>query len=519
MDQPVRKRGRPQITKEYTNPLESPMAHSSMKVQKLGASSFSRPMMKVGQVNPSPRIRRTSSSSGAAGSETPLSGPGSTAKGRYRGKLLTTPTKRPTVNRSCTPSSVSSSSDSIFHSSSKMSLKSSPPVAAYDCSEDKVQDEDFQQFKFSLTIGENGRASIAGSSPQTSPIKENAKVRKPEVTTGASQTTISTSEKSRVLSLLKQMRNSTVSQKKGLAPEVQDESFKSNNETSMSMSMSSIIKSPQPPSTPRTSFAMRTGFTPNTSVDQVLLDIVSTPKAGLYSGNEGHLMNLGLPSNVVTFSPKNRIPLRKNQEGKVLQDKLEAQRQQYVFKFSSADPLLLTDDVEGNWAEVIYNQSQGSPKHHLCFNTPPSWVNWGSPRAFSPQRQDSNTVFISACQGSAVDRSRFNRTHPQDNNFSVNSSPCRETTSARARLSLNNADKILGEPSTPKTHDATITSAVGYTPLIQQTMNGSLTAKYIPGLLAKSPSGNTMTDQIKSVPIGSEQEDARVALKRLVADR
>lgn len=514
MDQPVRKRGRPQITKEYSNPLESPMAHSSMKVQKLGPSKFSRPMMKVGQVTPSPRIRRTSSSSGTGNGEPLLSGPGSTAKGRYRGVLLTTPTKRPALNRSSTSSSVSPSSDSIFHSSSKLSLKSSPPVVTWNESEDKVLDDGFQQFKFALTIGENGRATIAGSSPLSTPTKE----APAETTTRShaeqsgegSQHTISASEKSRVLSLLKQMRNSTSSQRKSSAGEVSRTFNALSDKTQNESSMSSIIKSPQAPSTPRTSFTMRTGFTPNTGIDQVLLDIVSTPKAGLYGGSEqtGSLA----PSSIITISPKGKLPARRNLDGRAQQD-----RQQYVFKFSSADPLLLTDDVEGNWAEVMYNQSQGSPKQQLCFNTPPSWVNWGSPRAFSPQRQDSNTVYISAFQGTNIDKTRALRT--QDSTIGASPSNRREQASIKSPSNIGAIGKTMGEPSTPKFYDVPVTSAVGCTPLIQQTMNGSLTAKYVPALLNASQTADTTADQEKPVSMGTEQEDARVALKRLVADR
>lgn len=503
------------------------MAHSSMKVQKLGPSSFSRPMMKVGQVTPSPRNRRTSSSCGSAGGETSSCGPGSTAKGRYRGVILATPTKRPAGSRSFTPSSASSSSDSIFQSSSKLSLKSSPPVAVWHGSEDKAQDDSFQQFKFALTIGENGRATIAGSSPLSSPVKEkpDVEMRKlnAEVSSEAPQTAVTSTEKSRVLSLLRQMRNTTGSasgsQTRSRVLETQESSFSSSVNSNSENLSSSMLRSPQMPSTPRTSFTMRTGFTPNTGIDQVLLDIVSTPKAGLYGGNDGHTINFGIPSNFITFSPKGRIPVKKTQEGKAQQDKLEAQRQQYVFKFSSADPLLLTDDVEGNWSEVIYNQTQGSPKHQLCFNTPPSWVNWGSPRAFSPQRLDTGSVLISACQGTAVEKERFNRGHSQNGGLNVNSPPFVEPISAKNGSDRVSAEKAVVEPSTPKSYNVPMTTVVGCTPLIQQTMNGSLAAKYVPGLLAGGPMEEAVAEQMKPVPVVAEQEDARVALKRLVADR
>ena len=48
----IKKRGRPPITKDYPDPLQSPMAHSSMQVQKQGPRSFAKPLMKVGQCSP-----------------------------------------------------------------------------------------------------------------------------------------------------------------------------------------------------------------------------------------------------------------------------------------------------------------------------------------------------------------------------------------------------------------------------------------------------------------------------------
>lgn len=43
-----RKRGRPTIMKHYDNPMESPMAHLSLKMQKIDTNSLAKPTMKVG---------------------------------------------------------------------------------------------------------------------------------------------------------------------------------------------------------------------------------------------------------------------------------------------------------------------------------------------------------------------------------------------------------------------------------------------------------------------------------------
>lgn len=568
MEKPARKRGRPPITKDYTNPLESPMAHSSMKVRKLGAQNFSRPLMKVGQFTPSPRNRRTSSSSSSGSDSTNLLGPGSTTKkGRYRGVILTTPTKRSNSisnAANCTPSSTPSTNDSIFHSTSRMTLKSSPPIStspllASGGAKGMSHCDTAQQFKFALTIGENGRATIAGSSPVSSPTKVNIpqkELRSSNDNSGVTglQNSISTYEKKRVLSLLKRMRNNTTNPNKHsnstkpygrvnqtlndkLPTALVQNELSSNNELPYSPDFKplstnsnqfaanmSAPKSPQPPSTPRTSFAMRTGFTPNVGIDQVLLDIVSSPKAGLIAGNDSHIINFGHPSNIVTLSPRNR-PISRTTSSQQQQQQQQQQEQQFVFKFSSADPLLLTDDVEGNWSEIIYSHLQASPRRQICFNTPPSWMNLGSPRAFSPQRQDSNTILVSACQstgGELQTEGRSNNIRAHNGILNINSSPPRTTMSGvlpHKAPALNCTDKYMAEPSTPRAQEFPIPAIIECTPLIQQTMNGSLTSKCLPGMLPVGGVTDIGKEPAKLMSVGIEQEDARAALKKLIAER
>ena len=160
----IKKRGRPPITKDYPNPLQSPMAHSSMQVQKQGPHSFAKPLMKVGQSSPSPNKRRLSIDHHHNLAAT-------TRKGRYRGVLLSTPTKKSSTNGSTpisTPSSNDSYNNTVFSETRKTFLQSSPPIMTSSPAFQKKNDYMFpsqDQFKLSLTITESGKAVIAGSLP------------------------------------------------------------------------------------------------------------------------------------------------------------------------------------------------------------------------------------------------------------------------------------------------------------------------------------------------------------------
>ncbi|AQZ17022.1 MSA2 (YKR077W) and MSA1 (YOR066W) [Zygosaccharomyces parabailii] len=600
MEKPARRRGRPPITKDYANPMESPMAHSSLKMQKQGAQGFSRPMMKVGSVTPSPRNRSSSNS----GTES-CSNPGSTTKkGRYRGVILSTPTKWPAggngssvAGSATTPTP--SSSDSVFCSASKMALKSSPPLSTSPLKNEEGSGKmDCSQFKFSLTIGENGRASIAGSSQGSTPVKPGS--------SDSEETGLPTFEKSKVLTLLKQMRSDPPAialpgsmarikkplhkRKQNSFPEIELPPIFEAGKSPRGGPM--FPQSPQPPSTPKTSFSVRTGFTPNVGIDQVLLDVVTSPRSGTVAGSESQLSYSYL-SNMISLSPRSRLEihsphrqrmdapqqnhqtqprqshhshqhqqrqeseqqeqqdqLRKQQESpqdkqqspqkQKQQQQQQQQQQQFVFKFSSADPLLLTDDADGNWSEIIYNHLQNSPRPQICFNTSPSWVNFGSPRAFSPQRRDSTTLAPThiALESEPPKGRLPSQIHRADSVTNINSSPPRKelfptlplrnpslpcSTALSPRVSSSHhAEKFVPEPSTPRSQEVQLPTMIECTPLIQQTMNGSLTTKYISGMLS---AGGTMTDSIagkeqgRHIPVAGEQEDARAALKRLIAER
>lgn len=669
MEKPIRKRGRPPITKDYANPLESPMAHSSLRMQRQGAQVFQRPTMKVGTVTPSPKNRSFSNSSiGNGGGNANVtsnssstlvengSQPGSsTKKAKYRGVILSTPTKWPAGGKNdtatgSTATPTPSSSDSVFCSASRLALKSSPPLSTSPLKDEKdgnsadhvkkcfsnVEGTDptfrdpssSQQFKFSLTIGENGRASIAGSSSRDSTPSKLNDSRRP---TGVDQDNkedlgLQTFEKRKVLTLLKQMRNNAPppspsnavsrvkkpmhkNKKQNLFPETELPPILETaagvtpgitpGATSAGGRSPRVppiwAQSPQPPSTPKTSFAIRTGFTPNIGIDQVLLDVVASPKNG---GPMENPLNYGYLSNMVSLSPKTKYSegqpqqhspeahqesqqrqqehqqeqqeqqqeqeqeqqQQQQQKDEEQQKQRQQTQQQFVFKFSGADPLLLTDDADGNWSEVIYNHLQNSPRPQICFNTPPSWVNFGSPRAggFTPQARRDSASQTSLQHDPSKSIKGFSQGNRRDSIINLNSSPPRRElfpasplrrpslpynatltpriTTNTAAVAGNHNDKLVPEPSTPRGQEVPLPAMIECTPLIQQTMNGSLTTKYLSNVL--SATGNGANDSgvddcgsfaEASAPVkeparhllspGGEQEDARAALKKLIAER
>ncbi|GAV51927.1 hypothetical protein ZYGR_0AF03990 [Zygosaccharomyces rouxii] len=649
MEKPVRKRGRPPITKDYANPLESPMAHSSLRMQRQGAQVFQRPTMKVGSVTPSPKNRSFSNSGigngggnanmGNNGNSTIVesgSQPGSsTKKTRYRGVILSTPTKWPAGGRNDTTTGSTgtptpSSSDSVFCSASKLALKSSPPLSTSPLKDENDENVNShmknrfpnakgagpnfpsssasQQFKFSLTIGENGRASIAGSSSQDSTPCKSDRSQQPrsDGQDNREDLGLPTFEKRKVLTLLKQMRNdgpppspsNAVSRvkkpknkhkKQSSLPEVELPPILETNPITNAASKTPKVppiwsQSPQPPSTPKTSFAIRTGFTPNIGIDQVLLDVVTSPKS---AGPMENPLNYGYLSNMISLSPKTKTPessqqgqsqrqsqqahqesqQRQQEQQEQQQQKDEEQQkqkqqtqQQFVFKFSSADPLLLTDDADGNWSEVIYNHLQNSPRPQICFNTPPSWVNFGSPRAggFTPQMRRDSTSQTALQNDPSKSMRGLSQVSRRDSVINLSSSPPRRelfpasplrrpslpynttltprVTTNTTTVAGNHNDKLLPEPSTPRGQDVQLPAMIECTPLIQQTMNGSLTTKYLSNVLSTTANGTNDSGindcgsfAEAAAPVkeptrhlsspGGEQEDARAALKKLIAER
>ncbi|CAI4837295.1 CBM_collapsed_G0053130.mRNA.1.CDS.1 [Saccharomyces cerevisiae] len=78
-------------------------------------------------------------------------------------------------------------------------------------------------------------------------------------------------------------------------------------------------------------------------------------------------------------------------------------------------------------------------------------------------------------------------------------------------------------PSTPRNQEFQLPTLIECTPLIQQTMNGSLGTNATPNLhgfpvgTGKAPS--SFDDSLKQNPYSNKQDDARTALKRLIDDQ
>ena len=625
----VRKRGRPPITKDYANPLQSPMAHSSMQVQKQGLTgqNYSKPLMKVGQMTPSPKKRRSCSSSVSNIGGNINNTENGSKKDKYRGVIVLTPTRKtattPTRSSSRsqeTPISTPSSNDNIFSSNSKANfLKSSPPIASSspqmhykntrliasplstksitNNTVDRKPASPLQNFKFSLSINQDGRASIRGSPS----ISKDFKPLQPSLVN--TESTLSSTnqpiqieenaseeinqncffEKNKVLSLLRKMRDNNDNE----TPEIYlNDSNISTNEViqpqnteklpAIIESSSSVHGIPKlngtpkasntyllPPSTPKSTFQFTTGLTP-IAIDHAFLDeaIMATPKRTLNASFEHNILNQHITSpGMIKLSSKSR-QLPKTNNGTLPQQLQQHLQHDYVFKFSSGDPLLLTDDSEGSWPVAMHNQLlTASPKRQICFNTPPSWMNFGSPKFFNSLRRDSNSVMVTRSNktGNPVPDNDLSTEHHNTVSisstlpiFNISSSPPRmdlvsmsqinsaisglkgrrgsinaknNLTNVTNNASLNIPTKFLAEPSTPKgTQDFQMSSVIECTPLIQQTMNGSLNNKY----LSDTVSMSNIKQSSKISPVSSvsttitpsvEQDDARTALKKLMSER
>ncbi|CAI4051404.1 Msa1p SKDI_15G2190 [Saccharomyces kudriavzevii IFO 1802] len=627
----VKKRGRPPITKDYPNPLQSPMAHSSMQVQKQGSRGFAKPLMKVGQCSPSPNKRRPSIDHHHNLAVT-------TRKGRYRGVLLSTPTKKSGTGGSTpisTPSSNDSYNNTVFSESRKTFLQSSPPIMTSSPGFQKKSDfyafPSPDQFKLSLTITESGKAVIAGSSP-FSPLSKtshsltntndkkflrNEKIRK------SSNKTTPKFEKKRILSLLKQMKNdkdcrtfSEVCPVKPGRSDIVDPELPTIIETSASPgngirnNIALLSRPPQspppsaqlmPPSTPKSSLQFRTGFTPNVALNHVSLnDTLPKPatNAACFKNNSSNHNN-SVSNNIadanalltLTSSPGVFLSPRNKMLPKPTSTSSE-QQQEFVFKFSSGDPLLLTDDADGNWPELLFNISN-TPRRQKCFNTPPSWINFGSPGLFSPPRSSNimvnGTTAATTSDNGNVHRqlqaqleaqvqvqSRTNspaqRQQQQQHQFQMPpphinmsssppqihiASPPRQPMARKSSIYFSKekptagTTNILGStksgnlqppanlinithgPSTPRNQEFQLPTLIECTPLIQQTMNGSLGTKYIPQTSIPNSAGPNLSgfttsnagtasdfnDLLKQNPYNNKQDDARTALKKLIDDQ
>ncbi|CAI4045331.1 Msa2p SKDI_11G2850 [Saccharomyces kudriavzevii IFO 1802] len=189
--------------------------------------------------------------------------------------LIFSPIRAPSMQ---TPSSLDYQSPSIVVSSSSM----------------KIHGRSSSFGKFSLSIGQNGKAAILGP-VNILPIKE-SKTEKP-TPKGKSNPSSDRVEKTRILSLLKKMRNksSTVNKKYNQVP-LESAMSQQPMTTVFSPISSNIAKlSPRKSTAPRTpnansnlnlnftSFQIKTGFTPN--IDGILLENFTSPNATADSQN------------------------------------------------------------------------------------------------------------------------------------------------------------------------------------------------------------------------------------------
>ena len=455
-----KKRGRPPLTKEYANPLESPMAHSSMKVQKQGTLSFSKPLMKVGQLTPKSKKRRQSSAGQHHQSESnnisPLKdGPGglsppasilssnigTTKKGRYRGVILSTPVK-------ASPSSMSESSTPDHKRFSPSSLQTKKTDGHIPLTPKTVpskpqnghsghKNDKLQNFALSLNINSSGKATI-GASP--SDLKNPNDTKDSSSPTKGNMET-SNFQKKDVLFLLRKMKNGTANRPKIRVPKKEESisptfvepklppiitsassaadtkpmrlerAFTSDRQTELKHPVPCTPPAPSPMSPSNFfDFQMRTGLTPNingslgvlspfrmtlgtTSVLPVAHPVWDPRQLEDAEGTKPthHTIEKAPDHPVKNESVPGSSKIPNNDPYK-----------QVVFKYSVGDPLLLNDEQmlgDNAWQENINARPGGmSPGRGKVFNTPPSFLNFGSPGSllFSPPTQRRNSSILVA---------------------------------------------------------------------------------------------------------------------------
>ncbi|KAL3233561.1 hypothetical protein RNJ44_03601 [Nakaseomyces bracarensis] len=630
-----RRRGRPQLTKDYADPLQSPMAHSSMQVQRQGKKSFAKPMMKV-VATPSPKKRRMSN--------VDVQSPSVTKKGRHRGTILSSPMKRGEESMSSTPVSTPNSHSSMYFSVSRNTLQSSPPMMFSSPMPGKVptvqrgyiEMSGGKNLKLALTVNEKGEAVISGAgktdetaSDASSALKkmrftaesfgrsnavassetndlsidsstnfsdgvsnvnianvnnvitgsvtsdvtrdissEESQVKDTKLSGNPTMSKVNqkTFDKKEVLTLLKKMNFNAQNKSKPNATcttapsenEVKPRLELEQNDNLPKISLNG--QDPKSPCTPRSTFQFKTGFTPKFGIDSVLADEFTSPRFAkrLASHENQTSVNISSPEHNLTLTPKSRRNLRalegfpfnqflapnfqQSQEKQLTRTPIttvDSSDSQYVFKFSGGDPLLITEDSDGNWPDVVYHQFSSSPRKSKVFNTPPSWINFGSPGPLSPLRRNSTTIQgastimktigspnisnergTSAMIGGHLESGGNPIPHeplniPKHRIESLDYSPHKMTIPSSPR---NIA--VLNEPTTPRGEEPTITTNIQCTPLIQHTMDGSLSSKYIPTALAiGSLDSSVAIETTKRSSISLKQDDARAALQRLINDQ
>lgn len=437
------------------------------------------------------------------------------------------------------------SSDNLFQSVPRMNMMSSPPSSTQlSSSVTKTHRSTTQHsnpctpLKLSLTIGANGKAAIVSPhifkhlplkpvSPGVTNVNtiedSGAKLSKKNGNGGDELP-----EKTKILNLLKKMRSTTSSlnssptkkmikkpihKKKIITAEVTPASpvvdSKKQRRPSIvpgtpstlteitnklhPLPQVTISNTPNAPSTPRTKHAQfRTGFTPSVGLDMVLSNSLS-PRMFFTNGSgnqesslDDRILKFSSPS--TTFSPKTRV-LPKPTTSQSFQ---QQQQQQFPFKYSGGDPLLINDVENGHWFETM-NNNGGSSGSATNNNN-------------SSMNNASSTLLLASPK-------------PHISTFA---SPT-HTDRRLKPVSLNDRTKLQMEPATP--NDSNLLSNVAtlqFTPLIQQTMNGSLSSKMVASSITMSPIGaNERRSSITNISdngslTSEENDDAGLSLKKLI---
>ena len=459
-----KKRGRPPILKQYSDPMKSPMAQSSLQVQKT-QQSFNKPLMRVGN-SPTkfktPQRKRRSSTDISP----PSSATGSTKKGRYKGVVMSssftakqkgkddagsaTRTSRrendefsnsaddqeEEQNSMTFPSSSAPGTpmDQVFSSISRAhNVKSSPPIMFETDSpiqtkrkleveiDQRTSDEQEtinNRLKFMLNVGKNGKACIEANSLNeevseldSSFVPPKHLLETPVKMTELYENGVARFDKKRVMGFLRQMKSKNKTLDDKPLPE-QTKNFTVPSSPSAPPNSSGNITEPL---TPRCTqlLQFKTGFTPNFNIDELLV------------------------------SPKLQESLNKN---------LFRSPNQYVFKVSSGDPLLINDHQE---TELISGRNQdvsdmlsflNSPKRPSNLNTPPSYlVNFNSPRSNSRLGTSSFNTAKFHLPSLYISKQDSNQQHQHHHHVPLPSTPL---------VKLNTATPLQ------------------FTPIIQKQMNG-----------------------------------------------
>lgn len=568
-----RKRGRPPLTKNYENPLESPMAHSSIAVQKLGGPNFIKPMMKVDMVTPKKRKQQSGSPPPSASSFTETTHTHHendhnssllTHSGRYRGIILNTPLKNSSAtsttnnsnnaNTSLTPDSSSqmstphlshitnsthnhnsgteprsntnSQQSSIFSSAKKPShspVKNDYMDSYLQTSTQFTPSTSKNKFSLSLNINSNGKASIG-------PVLFKDDNNNVPTQQGHSNPT---KPNNHVLDLLKQMKYNKLKE---------NTKNKSNEETaieppptsaSSSNNDNHVFKVPKTPKSsnnnnnnnnysPGNNHTLRTGFTPLFTLDKLLspsrdISAANATNASKIEQTYNTLPQLSLPSGVT----------EKNNKNMLLNNKLAFK----TAKNDNGDPILMNDDSSSLHINSM-NSSFTSPKVMIpTFNTPPSFMNLGSPNGlfFSPfnKRRNPSILMLETSNGLMDNILKGN----DNNNNNIEHEHNHENNSDR-----ENERKMMEPPKTPKFNDEMLMrNNVPWSPYIQNLLDNnnnnnkinSQTNKYIHDIFSPSQrqqNTNDDLDPLTNIAHKSENndlsnnnsDDARLALRNLI---